>query len=83
MRGHVEGQVHARRGHARPARAEEARRQAGVQRLVIRRRNRLGFRELLAQGADEFRRQHVAAGLAGDEHEALGFHDVRPCAGRG
>ena len=71
MRGHVEGQVHSRSGHVRAARAEEARLQAGVQRLVIRRRNRFRLRELLAQGAHEFRRQHVPAGLARDQHEAL------------
>ena len=35
-----------------------------------------GIRKLLAQGANEFRCQHVTAGLARDQHEALGFHGL-------
>ena len=75
MRRHVKGQVHSGGSHLRPAGAEKPRLQAGVQRLVIRGRNRFRIGHFPPQGAHEFRRQHIAAGLARNQHEALWFHD--------
>ena len=55
---HVEGELDASAGHLCAARAEELN----------------GRRHFLFQRRDQFRREQIAAGLAGDEHERCWFH---------
>src|ERR1035441_5445779 len=76
MRRHVKGQVHSRGGHLGSAGPKEPRLQASVQRLVIRGWNGFRLGEFLAQGAHEFGRQHIAARLARNQHEALWLHEA-------
>ena len=66
MCGQVERNVHPSRSHAGTSGAEESRGKSSVQRLKVVGRNRFGISDLLAQGVDQFRRQHVTAGFAGD-----------------
>ena len=63
MLSQVERQVHARLGHVPPTRAEE----------FWRERQRLDLRGFL-QCLDQFGREHIAAGFAGDEHQGLELH---------
>ena len=76
MRRHVKGQVHSGGSHLWSAGAEKPRLQAGVQRLVIRGWNRFRIGHFPPQGEHEFRRQHVAAGFARNQHEASWFHEL-------
>src|SRR5262245_59370410 len=73
----VKSNVHSRRSHAWPAGPEEARFQAGVERLIITSKDRFTGGELLAQGMDQLRRKQIATCLASDEHEGLVSHTPR------
>jgi len=74
VRRHIEIELHARGGHLRAARAEEARGQGGQARLIIGGGNGGSLGVLLAKGVHQFRRQRVAAGFARDQHETPGPH---------
>ncbi len=70
---HVEGQLDAGLSHARAAGAEEPRGQVRLQRLMVMGVS-LRMKHHGAQLVDEFSGQHVAAGFAGNEHDAFGSH---------
>jgi lysozyme family protein len=74
MFGHIEREFHARRCHARAARAKELRREIRAQWLSVVRRLRLQVLDAKFQRIDQLRREQIPARFPGDKHEREWFH---------
>ena len=72
--GHVKRQVYPGCCHVRSAGAEKTRLQTGVERLVVRGRNRGQLGELCTNRLNQFRREQIPARLPSDQHEGLWLH---------